>query len=155
MVTIHEVGWDDPAGSRLRQAQRTELDARYGNDDHEPGQAPSADNITLFLVARDASDLAVGCGGLRLLDDGTAEIKRMYVTPGSRGTGTATAILRALEVHARRLGLSRLLLETGTMQPDAIRFYEREGYTRIPNFGAYEKSDVSVCYQLSLEGQSV
>jgi hypothetical protein len=38
-------------------------------------------------------------------------------------------------------------LETGTEQPDARRFYEREGYHRIPLFGAYEGSELSVCYE--------
>ena len=35
-------------------------------------------------------------------------------------------------------------------QPDAIRFYEREGYTRIDNFGPYGGEPLSVCYARSL-----
>ncbi|MEJ3651788.1 GNAT family N-acetyltransferase [Actinomycetes bacterium KLBMP 9759] len=145
-VQITTEPWDTPDGNHLRLAQRTELDARYGCDDHEPGTAPSADDIARFLVARTAEGTPIGCGALRLLDDRRAEIKRMYVDPSARGTGVATAILTALENDARTLGLTELVLETGDAQPDAIRFYEREGYTRIPNFGAYIGSTISICY---------
>ncbi|MGG7507010.1 GNAT family N-acetyltransferase [Plantibacter sp. YIM 135249] len=149
-VTITAMAWDDPAGAALRIAQRAELDERYGSDDHEPGSPPSAGDITVFLVARDADGMPVGCGGLRRLDARSAEIKRMYVAPASRGTGVSVAVLRALEDEGRRLGLSELKLETGTAQPDAIRFYEREGYTAIPAFGPYIGSEISLCYARAL-----
>ncbi|MGK9147599.1 GNAT family N-acetyltransferase [Plantibacter flavus] len=154
--SISRVDWDDEEGTRLRTAQRAELDARYGSDDHEPGSPPTASDIELFLVATDPTGHGVGCGGLRLLDversgqDRSAEVKRMYVEPTARGTGVSTAILRALEAEARALGLRRLLLETGTAQPDAMRFYEREGYSPIPSFGAYVDEPRSRCYARSL-----
>lgn len=142
--------WDGTDGARLRAAQRAELDARYGSDDHEPGDAPTAQSVSVFLVARDARGVAVGCGGLRLLEPGSAEIKRMYVEPAARGSGVATAILRALEHEARRLGVVTMLLETGTAQPEAMRFYEREGYHRTENFGPYRGEPLSVCYAREL-----
>jgi len=138
--------WNTPDGESLRRQQRAELDARYGSDDHEPGTSPTADDITVFLIARDAAGDAVACGALRRLDAASAEIKRMFVLPASRGSGAAVAILRALETEARGLGLSELRLETGTAQPDAIRFYEREGYAPIENFGPYIGEPLSVCY---------
>ena len=138
--------WDAPDGVRLRAEQRAELDARYGCDDHEPGAAPSAGDVGVFLLARDAAGRALGCGALRPLSATTAEVKRMYVVPAARGTGVAAAVLRALGDAARDLGLTRLVLETGTAQPDAIRFYEREGYTPIPNFGPYAGEPLSLCY---------
>jgi putative acetyltransferase len=140
--------WADPAGVALREAQRAELDARYGSDDHEPGAAPSASDIDLFLVAVGTADgQAVACGALRRLDGSTAEIKRMYVVPAARGSGVATRVLRALEAAATERGWSTLRLETGTEQPDAQRFYEREGYHQIPLFGCYVGSTLSVCYE--------
>ena len=147
---ITPVTWDDPDAVRLREAQRTELDARYGTDDHEPGAVPTADTVAVFLVARDAGGTAVGCGGLRLLGPGSGEVKRMYVDPAARGTGVATALLRALEDHARELGITRLLLETGTGQPDAIRFYQREGYEPIEAYGPYVGEPISRCFARDL-----
>ncbi|MDQ7906815.1 GNAT family N-acetyltransferase [Phytohabitans sp. ZYX-F-186] len=144
--------WDDPAGTALRKEQRVELDARYGSDDHEPGPLPSAADIDHFLVAVDpASGVALGCGALRRLDATSAEVKRMYVVPHSRGTGVATALLRALEAAAVERGWTTIRLETGTAQPDAQRFYAREGYTPIPQFGVYIGSPVSLCYERKLK----
>lgn len=149
-IAIEPVTWDDPDAVRLRAAQRTELDARYGTDDHEPGAAPTAESVAVFLVARDAGGVAVGCGGLRVLEPGSGEIKRMYVEPPARGTGVAAALLRALEDHARDLGIARLLLETGTGQPDAIRFYRREGYEPIEAYGPYAGEPLSRCFARDL-----
>ncbi len=154
--TVAPEPWASSEGESLRRAQRAELDARYGSDDHEPGAPPTADDIAVFVVARDGAGTAVGCGALRLLerssaDHASAEIKRMYVLPSSRGSGAATAVLRALEAEAVRCGVGELLLETGTEQPDAIRFYEREGYRLIPNFGPYRGEPLSVCYARTLD----
>lgn len=149
-VIVGQEPWDSPDGTRLRAAQRAELDGRYGNDDHEPGAAPSAEDVPVFLVARDHEGHAIGCGGLRFLSPGVAEIKRMYVESGFRGAGVATAILRHLEACARDAGVQRLVLETGTLQPDAIRFYQREGYQRIENFGPYVGAAQSVCFAQTL-----
>ena len=149
-LTITPVTWDDPDAVRLREAQRTELDARYGTDDHEPGAVPTAETVAVFLLARDAGGTAVGCGGLRLLGPGSGEVKRMYVEPAARGTGVAAALLRALEDHARGLGITRLLLETGTGQPDAIRFYQREGYEPIEAYGPYRGEPLSRCFARDL-----
>ncbi len=145
VIEIVAVGWDDPRGEALRAAQRVELAIRYETPDSEPGPPPGAHDIALFLVAMDAGT-AIGCGGLRPIDDSRGEVKRMYVVPERRGSGVSAAILRALEAAARDRGWTRLLLETGDRQPDAIRFYEREGYERIPNFGHYVGSDISLCY---------
>jgi hypothetical protein len=45
-----------------------------------------------------------------------------------------------------------LRLETGddSLQPDANRFYQREGYCEIPRFGHYVDSEISVCYEKRL-----
>lgn len=149
-IEIAAVTWDDPDAVRLRAAQRVELDARYGTDDHEPGAMPTADTVAVFLLARDADGTAVGCGGLRLLGPGSGEVKRMYVEPAVRGSGVAVALLRALEGEARRLGIARLLLETGTGQPDAIRFYQREGYEPIEAYGPYVGEPLSRCFARDL-----
>ena len=154
-VSVSAEPWAAPDGAALRNAQELELNSRYGADDHEPGTAPSSANVPVFLVARTADGTAVACGGLRPLarevaGENTAEIKRMYASPAARGTGAAVAVLHALEGAARELQLTRLVLETGTLQPDAIRFYEREGYHPIPQYGPYVGEETSVCFAKSL-----
>lgn len=98
----------------------------------------------MFLVARIAGE-PVGCGALRRIGPGTGEIKRMYVVPANRGHGVARRLLAELERYAGRLGLTRLVLETGERQPEAIGLYERAGFTRIDRFGEYVNSPASVC----------
>lgn len=147
---IEQRPWDDPAGTELRLRQRAELDARYGSDDHEPGPPPSAADVDLFLVAVGDDGTAVACGALRGLDAGAAEIKRMYVVPERRGSGVAASVLRALESAAAERGWHTVRLETGTEQPDAQRFYRREGYREIPLFGNYVGSTLSVCFEREL-----
>lgn len=153
-ILIEDRPWTDPEGAHLRCEQRAEIAIRYGTDDSEPGIKPTAADIPVFLVAS-LNGKAIACGGLRELhgdaaEAGDAEIKRMFVRAPNRGQGSSVAILRELERRAVERGWSRLVLETGTAQPDAKRFYEREGYTRIPNFGAYAGNADSICYGKTL-----
>lgn len=126
-LTVSQAPWDGADGERLRAAMTAELAARYEIPDQET-DSPTAEDIDVFLIARDGDGEAIGCGALRRLDDGTIEVKRMYVAPAVRGSGVATAILRELEEHACAAGVDTVQLSTGTKQPDAVRFYEREGY---------------------------
>ncbi|AEV98027.1 GNAT family N-acetyltransferase [Niastella koreensis] len=87
----------------------------------------------------------IGCGAFKEYNDHTVEIKRMYVNPAYRGKSIGFYILRELELWAAELNYSTTILETGKRQPDAIRLYEKAGYTRIKNFGKYENVENSVC----------
>jgi GNAT superfamily N-acetyltransferase len=149
-LRIEAVPFDHPDAVALRIAQRAELTERYGTPDSEPGPAPTAADTTVFLLACDADGAAIGCGALRELGSDVGEVKRMYVVPARRRTGVAGAVLAALEAEAGRRGWTLLKLETGTEQPDAMAFYERHGYRRIPNFGHYADSALSVCYERAL-----
>jgi putative acetyltransferase len=88
-----------------------------------------------FYVAR-IEGAAVACGGIGFYD-GYAELKRMYAKPQVRGKGVATALLQRLEAEARGAGLSLVRIETGNLQHEAMRFYEREGYAKCAAFGPY------------------
>jgi GNAT superfamily N-acetyltransferase len=81
-------------------------------------------------------DLSVAGGGLRGIDDGVAEIKRMYVRPGYRGHGIGRLLLAALEQEAVRLGYHTARLDTGAKQPGPQRMYEQAGYRSIGNYNA-------------------
>lgn len=105
----------------------------------------------VFLVARLTGVQAVGCVVLRPLpsDDGqsTAEMKRMFVTVAARGRGVGSALMASVEREARALGYSRLRLETGDLQPEAIALYEKHGFVCIPCWGTYATDPASVCYE--------
>jgi N-acetylglutamate synthase-like GNAT family acetyltransferase len=154
-LNIRQVTWANPVGADLRAAQQAELDARFGRPDHEPGPPPSEADTAVFLVAHDkASGQPVGCGGLRLLDTHTAEIKRLYVLPYTRGSGVASSILAALEAHAHALGITTLAAEAGSVQTDGRQFYENSGFASVPNFGPYIGVEHSYCYAKPIDSHS-
>ena len=154
-LNIRQVTWANPVGADLRAAQQAELDARFGTRNHEPGPPPSEADTAVFLVAHDkASGQPVGCGGLRLLDEHTAEIKRLYVLPYTRGSGIASSILAALEAEAHALGIQTITAEAGSAQTDGRNFYASAGFEPVPNFGPYVGVENSYCYAKIIDSHS-
>lgn len=136
-----------PSAAALIAALNAELRGRYPHpvdcrfDLAEKEVAPGRGT---FVVASVDSD-DVGCGAVRVIDERLAELKRMFVVPGSRGHGIGTTILAFLESEARSLGATRIVLETGVRSPDALGMYRRAGYSEIDRYGPYVESVVSVC----------
>ena len=145
MIRIAAEPFDSPAATALRERHQAELIERYGWDT-EPGHKPTAADVPVFLVARDDGGEAVGCGGLRPIEPGMVELKRMYVLPDHRGSGIGRLLLAALEDEARALGAERVVLETGAAQHEAVGLYKSSGYRPIPCYGAYAASSISLCY---------
>ena len=115
---------------------------RLDPDEVRPGRGA-------FLIAY-VDGMPVGCGAVRSIEDGAAEIKRMYVVPAFRQRGVAKRVLDALEDEARNLGITRLLLETGPRQPEAIALYEKAGYVARSPFGEYDASPLNVFFEKRL-----
>jgi ribosomal protein S18 acetylase RimI-like enzyme len=95
-----------------------------------------------FLVARTRDGLLAGCGALRPLADGVAELKRMYARPGS---GAGRYLLDGLEKRAAGFGYRQLWLETRRVNTRALAFYEKHGYCVISNYGKYVGRSEAVC----------
>jgi GNAT superfamily N-acetyltransferase len=148
VITIEREDFDSPDATTLHVEHKQALDELYGYD-AEPGKKPTAAEVPVFLVMRIDGELA-GCGGLRPIEPGLVEIKRMYVRRAYRGRGLGRLILEALEAQALELGAERVVLETGVEQIEAIGLYEGSGYRAIPCFGAYAASPISHCYERAL-----
>lgn len=142
---MRAVPYDSPDATRLVAAMGAEMDLRYGDGGLSPAAAGEFAWPGVFLLA-ELDGTAVGCGGVRPRGTVEGELKRMYVDPAVRGRGVARGLLRALVEHARSAGMVRLLLETGTEQPEAIALYESEGWSRIPPFGHYAGDPRTRCY---------
>jgi len=111
-----------------------------GSGSFDPADMRGATSV--FLVARDAHGVAIGCGALRPLAPGVAELKRMYARSG---TGAGRFLLAALEEQAAAFGYRELWLSTRRVNARALAFYARHGYRRLENYGKYAGREVSVC----------
>lgn len=104
---------------------------------------------TAMIALRD--DTPAGCGCFKPYDGHTVEIKRIYVRPEHRGQGIAGKMMRLLEEWAVERGNTRAVLETGKNQTEAIRLYQKAGYSRMENYGPYAGNDHSVCFSKELK----
>ncbi|KAA1376299.1 GNAT family N-acetyltransferase [Aeromicrobium fastidiosum] len=127
---------------------QAEYGRRYGGEgdispiDLHQFDAPEGHFVMIYV-----DDVPAAMGGWRRGGPGGAtdgEIKRMFVRPAFARRGLARTILAELERTAIAAGITRLVLETGTAQPEAIALYESSGYATIPAFGFYADYDDSV-----------
>ena len=88
----------------------------------------------LFLVGYLHGQPA-GTAGLHLIDEDTAELKRVWVTPSARGHGIAPRMLETAIGAARTLGARQLWLETEpNVMATAHRMYLAHGFQEIPHY---------------------
>lgn len=164
-VTLSAVAWEDADSARLRTIQQAEIAVRYADPDETPttsdiGRPPSADEIVVSLLLR-VDGVPVGCAALRdvsgLSDEiggfhapGTGEVKRVFVSAEHRGRGLSRLLMQGIEAHAVAAGLRRLVLETGTKQPESVALYRSIGFEPIDRYGEYADSDESLCFAKAL-----
>jgi GNAT superfamily N-acetyltransferase len=136
-LVVEPARLDDPAALELIELVQGEYVLRYGGRDQAPiDVAEFLPPKGLFLLAR-LDGVPAGCGGWRALGDGRAEIKRMFTASAYRNRGLARAVLAELERTAAAAGIEQIVLETGTVQPEAIALYESSGYRPVEGFGFY------------------
>ena len=139
MTDLHFVRSDPEAqaASELLAEMREELNDVYetfnrlDNPPLVPDELRGPDGA--YLVGYEGTEAVAG-GGLRRLDDGVAEIKRMFVRPVARSRGVARALLGALEQTARELGYERVRLDTGPKQIHGLALYRSAGYVDVPPY---------------------
>ncbi|MEU1690903.1 GNAT family N-acetyltransferase [Streptomyces hirsutus] len=158
-MNIRHVSYDHPDAVKLNDEVQAEYDIRYGDGGDATPMDPADFRPPngIYLIAYDENDTPAASGGWRVQNangegnrDGDAELKRMYVIEQMRGRGLARRILAALEDDARAAGRLRMVLETGTEQPEAIALYTSSGYEPCEKFGYYRFHDNSRCYAKTL-----
>lgn len=152
-MEIRTTRYDDPDAVKLNDLVQQEYVLRYGDGDlTEMDAAHFEPPRGLYLLVYDEDGTPVASGGWRARDsspegfsDGDAEIKRMFVVAEARGRGLARRLLAELEASATAAGRTRMVLETGLKQPEAIALYESSDYRPTTKFGHYRNEPLSVC----------
>jgi len=108
------------------------FDPNAGSTTDDPSEMSPPRGI--FLVVRDDDGSAVGCGGIKLLDADTAEIKRMWLHSSTRGRGLGALLLEALEDAARGLGATQGVLDTNATLDAALALYRMHGWHEVPSY---------------------
>jgi pimeloyl-ACP methyl ester carboxylesterase/GNAT superfamily N-acetyltransferase len=136
-IEVREEPFDTPTSAALVADYVAEIRAMY--PEWSPNVPPrmTAHDVEppdgRWLIAyRDGH--AVGCVGLKRLDERTAEIKRVYVAPAARGAGVARALLGGLEAVARDAGYHTVRLDTGAKQPASVALFGSSGYEPIADY---------------------
>jgi ribosomal protein S18 acetylase RimI-like enzyme len=135
MLSFRSGRSDEPPGSDLLGEMIAHLNDVYPGRVAKPGSVTHADEMVapqgVFLIGYEDGARPVACGGLRRLEDGVAEIKRMYVVPDARSRGAGRALLQALEASARELGYERVRLDSGPEQIHGQALFRKAGYVEI------------------------
>lgn len=137
-VQIARVDPDHAHARRCLAAYYVELDQRFAAGfDPAAGEPVAAGDMRppagLLLVATLAAT-PVGCGVLRIHDEGWAEIKRLWVDNTVRGLGVGRRLLDELETQAAHLGNGTVRLDTNRSLEEAMALYRRSGYREVAAF---------------------
>jgi putative acetyltransferase len=102
-------------------------------------------DITVFSARIDGE--LVGVGAMRKLDLLHGELKSMHTLAKSRGSGVGKAMVTHIEDFARKSGIERVSLETGTNEAfrPARELYKSLGYQSCDAFGDYVLSKDNTC----------
>jgi len=147
----------DSRDTRFRQlaaALEDDLRLRDGEAANERALVNEIGFLPCAIVAT-VNHEPIACGAFHMLSADRMEIKRMFVVPAFRRRSAATIVLKAIEQWAIEMGFQRSLLETGLNQPEAIAFYQRNGYQQIPLFGAYIANENSICFEKKLDPKTI
>ena len=154
-IDIEQVAWADPRAVALRDAMDTEIQPRYAGWDTDPVLVAAAlavdptDLVVTLLLIIDGTP--VGHAALRRLGD-EWEVKRVVIDGSRRGAGLGRLLMTELEIIARDRGASRLILQTGDRQPEAVALYRNLGYRGIAPFEPYATAiPFSLCFAKSLD----
>ena len=105
--------------------------------------------ITDVLIAYD-NDKAIACAGIKGYSSTDAEVKRVWVEPEYRGRHLGQEIMRMIEEKAAERGFKRAILQTRELMTDAVRLYQKMGYSRIENYAPYDKLSGAICFAKEL-----
>jgi ribosomal protein S18 acetylase RimI-like enzyme len=114
--------------------------------------ATSSQNGTNSAPTEQPKEQVIGCVGLRALPNGDSkhksELKRLYLTPESRGLGAAKLLMQVVIEQARTLGYREMYLDTLSSMTAARGLYASFGFEEVESY--YDSVSDAVYYRLVL-----
>ncbi len=101
-----------------------------------------------WVVEAPGSGRVIGMGGLHRVAPDTGEVRKMYFLPELRGRGFGRKLLDTAVGFARERGIRTLTLETASVLGDAIRLYERYGFTSAPELLRTKRCNLAYRYDV-------
>lgn len=144
-INIKIVPTDHPDLIQLVDELNTFFVAEWGEDVNSSYSKHHTLSKMNTAVVAYVDNSPVGCGCWKLIENNMPEIKRMYVKEAYRGHQISQKILAKLEEDILSVGFKQAVLETGSEMNQAIRFYEKQGYKIVPNFGEFVGDDLCTC----------
>ncbi|WP_328770145.1 GNAT family N-acetyltransferase [Streptomyces sp. NBC_00286] len=138
-----EIVVDDLSGSEIAEFLDEHVQQMRAITPLESKHALDLDELrkpeVTFWSVRDG-DAVVGCGAIKRLDAGHAELKSMRTTPARKRSGIASALLEHVIAEAKRMGFARLSLETGSADffLPARKLYEKFSFVCCAPFADYQ-----------------
>jgi GNAT superfamily N-acetyltransferase len=96
------------------------------------------------LLLADHENKVVGLACMRRIPEDIGEIKRMYVRPEFRGEGIGKELLKVLLDEARKIGYSRVRLDSARFMKEAHSLYRSMGFQDID---PYPESEIPEEFQ--------
>ena len=107
------------------------------------------ENMTALAVAYE-EDVPIACGAWKRLEDGKAELKRLFVLPEFRRRGVARAMIAVLEADAAQNGMRQMILETAVDTTDSHKLYLSAGYLLREYYGSPAGEENCLCFYKNL-----
>jgi len=148
-IEIRTVRPDDEAAITLIEALDEHQLALYPAESNHLDSVDTLLQPNVFFIGAYQANQLVGIAAVKK-SAGYGEIKRVFVDHKARGSGVARALMAELEAHLQAAGIAWALLETGTLQPEALALYTALGYTLTGPFGDYTEDPLSVFMEKKL-----
>lgn len=84
-----------------------------------------------------SDNLPIGCIAYRKKEEGTGEVKRLYIKKEYRGKGISKELLKTLECYAKKQGCHTLFLDTRVTLEPAVSLYRSHGFSIVYQQGLY------------------
>lgn len=138
IITINEQGEALEIAKTLFQAYQTELNEdlcfqSFEEELENPLKKYGKPNGILLLAYY--NDEVAGCVALQPLpENGTCEMKRLYVNPLFRKHKIGEQLVAQLLIEAKKIGYKVMKLDTLERLQPAIKLYEKHGFTNTTSY---------------------